>query len=185
MPYLAVTVAVVGVLCVLNLLLTTGVIRRLREHTELLSTRGGEPPYEIIAAGERPGEFAATDVDGLPVRRDDVEGSAVVAFFSPDCPACTEGLPGFVEFAGRFPGGREKVLAVVAGGLADDGSPATDAEALITALRAVTRVVPEEPEGRVAAAFGIGAFPSWVQMEGSLVGASGVGMERLPSPAPA
>jgi hypothetical protein len=37
MAFLAAELVIVGVLCVLNLLLTFGVIRRLREHEELIS----------------------------------------------------------------------------------------------------------------------------------------------------
>lgn len=185
MPYLTVAVVVVGVLSVLNLLLTFGVIRRLREHTELLSTRRDEPSFDVIAAGQRPGEFAVADVEGKPVRSDDLEDGTLLGFFTPTCEACKEKLPEFLATAAAMPGGPDKVLAVVAGALDDGGAAAgAEGEALIAELGRVARVVPEPHDGPVSAAFKVVAYPSWVLMEGSVVGASAVGMDRLPTPTP-
>ena len=50
MPILIAAVVVVGGLCLLDLLLTFGVIRRLREHTSMLTGAGGG-----LRAGCRPG----------------------------------------------------------------------------------------------------------------------------------
>lgn len=186
MPYLTVAVVVVGVVSVLNLLLTVGVIRRLREHTELLSARGAERSFDVIATGQRPGEFAVADVDGRPVRNDDLDGGTLLGFFTPTCEACKEKLPEFLATAAAFPGGPDKVLAVVAGALDDNGTPAGgEGETLIAELGQVARVVPEPHDGPVSAAFEVVAYPSWVLMEGSVVRASAVGMDRLPSPTPA
>ena len=55
-------VVVVGVLCLIDLLLTFGVIRRLREHTTMLA--GFQPGGDRVtglAAGGTPAAFTATD----------------------------------------------------------------------------------------------------------------------------
>jgi hypothetical protein len=52
-PYLATTIVLMGVLCLLDLLSTVGMIRRLRLHTGLLDD-------QAVASG--------WDVDGLPAR---------------------------------------------------------------------------------------------------------------------
>jgi thiol-disulfide isomerase/thioredoxin len=178
-PYLTAAVAVVGALCVLNLLLTTGVIRRLREHTDLLS--GPRPDFsaDVIAPGKRPAEFTAADAGGTPVGRADAERAGLVAFFAPDCPACKQSLPDFLAVAARS---AEPVLAVVAGGLDDDGRPDPAAAGLLAELGRVARVVPEPHAGPVSEAFGVVAYPSWVLLDGPVVAASAVGMDRLPSP---
>lgn len=103
----------VGALGTVDLLLTIGVIKRLREHTELLATMGA-PPAPALGIHEEPGDFEVSDADGRVVRRDAL-GDAVVAFFSPTCKPCKATMPAFVEYARAFWGGRDQVLAVVVG----------------------------------------------------------------------
>jgi hypothetical protein len=186
MPYLTAAVVIVGALCVLNLLLTFGVVRRLREHTELLSARRPDMSSDVIATGEQPGGFTVADTEGTPVGPADLAGDALLGFFTPTCPACRESLPEFLALAARVPGGRDKVVAVVSGALEADGSHAGgDAADLMARLGEVARVLPEPHDGPVSAAFQVVAYPSWVLMDGPVVGASAVGMDRLPSPVPA
>src|SRR5579863_5118363 len=66
MLVLTAAVIIVGILCLLDMLLTFGVIRRLREHSELLRTRqfGDETPVISLSAGQVPAEFAVTADDG-------------------------------------------------------------------------------------------------------------------------
>ncbi|MFI6599468.1 hypothetical protein ACIBHX_24715, partial [Nonomuraea sp. NPDC050536] len=74
MAYLIAVVVLVGVLCLLDLVLTLGVVRRLREHTKLVDAL-----YEMVATmgapagpavGEVVGEFDVTTVDGSRVSRE-------------------------------------------------------------------------------------------------------------------
>lgn len=185
MLYLTVAVIVVGILCVLDLLLTFGVVRRLREHTELLSVPRTDMSFDVIAVGERPAAFTVADADGVPVGPHDLAADALLGFFTPSCPACKQSLPDFLARAARVPGGRDKVVAVVAGGLGPDGAPAGEAAELVAQLGEVARVLPEAHDGPVSAAFQVVAYPSWVLMDGPQVGASAVGMDQLPSPVPA
>ncbi|MFC7545672.1 TlpA disulfide reductase family protein [Plantactinospora sp. GCM10030261] len=175
MPYLITAVVLVGAIGVLNLLLTLGVLRRLREHsTRLAAGPAGSGPG-IIETGQRPGDFAATDTDGKPVRRADLTGSVLVAFFSPDCAACVEALPQFLVEAAEFPGGRSQVLTVVGA----DGPETTE---MATRLAEVSRVVVDGAGGRVAGAFQVAAFPAWCLLDPSGdVRHSGSGWTGLPT----
>ncbi|MFR9780124.1 hypothetical protein ACL02O_29220 [Micromonospora sp. MS34] len=74
MTYLVTALVVVAALCLFNLLLSFGMIRRLRQHTELLNRPLHEPAERDLVrpVGSTVGEFATTTVDGEPVSRDSV-----------------------------------------------------------------------------------------------------------------
>ncbi|MFG6201919.1 hypothetical protein [Nonomuraea sp. JJY05] len=76
MPYLIVAVVLVGVLCLLNLLLTVGVIRRLRK--QAASAASLPPMEEGLAIGEKIPEFAATTTGGEPISDELIEGPALI-----------------------------------------------------------------------------------------------------------
>jgi hypothetical protein len=177
-PYLVSAVMLACALGALNLLLTLAVIRRLREHSELLASRpaGNEPG--VIEPGQTPGEFTATDTDGRPLRREKLTGDVLVAFFSQGCRACTDALPRFVTWAAAFPGGRGQVLAVMSGEL-------PWASELAATLAGVARVVIEDSEGDLATAFQVRAFPCWCLLDATgTVSRSGGGWTDLPTPGP-
>ncbi|MFC7387623.1 TlpA family protein disulfide reductase [Sphaerisporangium rhizosphaerae] len=137
MPYLTAAVVLIGVLCVLNLILTLGLVRQMRR------TGGGGvqhagPPL-VLGPGSPIGAFAAVTIDGEPVSHDTVTG--LVGFFSAGCEPCHKLLPRFTEHARAL--GRENVLAVVGG---------DDAQA-VEALAPVARVIVEDFDGPVAGAF--------------------------------
>lgn len=167
MDYSAVATALVGVLAAVNLLFTFGVIRRLREHTaELAKLRSGgagrDDSAVALPAGSRIGDFLAESVDGHPVTLDSLGSRPLVGFFSPSCSPCKERLPGFVAHAASRPGGRDGILAVIA------GSP-DEAAALLEQLRPVATVVVEPDRGPVQQAFAVDGFPAFVLAEGGRV----------------
>jgi thiol-disulfide isomerase/thioredoxin len=169
---------VVGMVAALNLLLTFGVIRRLREHTELLSegASGGGGFTTMLAAGETVGPFTATTADGRSVSREVIEGATLFAAFSVGCEACVEKLPTFVELAASHPGGAERVLVVVVG--SDDEAAAP----FVSELSLLAAVVREGNQGPVAAAFGVTGFPAFAVVDpGGVVRASAVNPARLPA----
>ncbi len=177
MTYLAAAVAVVGVLCLLDLLLTVGVVRRLREHSLLLSQAParagtGQPPPRL-APGEPVPEFSTTTTAGDPISRDLFAGETLVGFFSPGCAPCQALLPAFVEHAK----GARRVLAVIAGG---------ESAEYAKLLTPVASVVVEGYEGAVSSAFGVAMFPAlFVVSEDGTVIASGGDLEALSQAAPA
>jgi hypothetical protein len=162
MVYLTTAVVLVGVLCVLNLLLTYGVIRRLREHNELLAQRPVGLPDLIIGAGSAVGAFTASTVDGDSLNADDLAPGTVVGFFSPGCSACVEKLPRFVDASAAHPGGQDRVLAVVVG-------PEDAAAEYVSALSPKARVVVAPHGSEIEKAFVVKGYPSF-----ALVGADGV-----------
>ncbi|WP_188189793.1 TlpA family protein disulfide reductase [Nonomuraea sp. SYSU D8015] len=173
----------VGAICVLDLILTLGVIRRLREHTTHLETllragTGALAAPGLPAVGGTVGEFAARTLDGEEVSRRSLSGETLVAFFSPGCKPCLEKLPGFLEHARRRIGGRRLILAIVAGG---DAAAAEMTET----LRQVARVIVEDGyDGPVAQAFGVSEYPAFclVDSDGTIVAAEG-DVVRLALPA--
>jgi hypothetical protein len=169
---------VVGVVTALNLLLTFGVIRRLREHTELLSdgAQSGGAFTTMLPAGETVAPFTAAAVDGRSVSREAIDDATLFAALAVGCEACGEKLPGFVELAASHPGGRERVLVVV---VASDDEAAAP---FVSELSPLATVVREGNQGPVAAAFGVTGFPAFAMVApGGVVRASAVNPARLPS----
>src|SRR5690349_17585185 len=123
MVILSVAVVIVGVMCLVNLVLTFGVIRRLREHTELLNQRivdrAAAPGPIMLEPGGTVGDFSVTTTDGVGVSRSDLIGRRLVGFFSPTCSACAENMPKYIAHARTQPGGRDAVLSVVVGSEAE------------------------------------------------------------------
>ncbi|MYW05912.1 TlpA disulfide reductase family protein [Streptomyces sp. SID3343] len=140
MPYLVAAVVLLGLLSILNLLLTIGAIRRLRDQPPRPAPQShGSGPALDLTPGARPDAFTATTTAGEQVSEADVSG--LVGFFSAGCAPCHTLAPRFVERAREL--GRDRVFAVVAG---------DDAE-LLAELTPVARVVVEDYDGEVQAAF--------------------------------
>ncbi|SDS88134.1 TlpA family protein disulfide reductase [Actinoplanes derwentensis] len=173
MSYLTAAVVLVGLLGVVNLLLSFGVLRRLRRHSELLSARQTEQGPLMLAAGQTVPAVTATAIDGRPVAPAEFPGQTLVGFFSPGCTACHERLPSFLSYAGEL-ADPAKVLAVIVG-------TGADVAALESELAAVARVVREPADGTLTAAFAVRGFPSFLLVEpGGMVLASGLAMSELP-----
>jgi thiol-disulfide isomerase/thioredoxin len=173
MAYLTAAVALVGGLCVSNLILTFGVIRRLRTHTDHLSQLLGIGSDRIAPPSATIGHFQEITTDGEPVSNQTLTGQTLVGFFSPDCGPCKKLIPDFIEYARAVPGGRQQVLAVVV------GDEVASLE-MVAALRPVARVIVEKASGSVAASFAVGGFPAVCLLEdGGTVAASGGQMEDL------
>ena len=68
MSFLVAAVVLVGLLGLANLLFAFGVIRRLREHTELLNRLADTDAAAVmLPAGRTVEDFAATTLDGVTV----------------------------------------------------------------------------------------------------------------------
>lgn len=137
MPYLVAAVVLVGVIAVLDLLLTVALARRLKEPDAARSGHSGPPV--ALGPGSRPAAFAASTTDGEPVSDGTLPG--LVAFFSAGCDPCHAQAPRVAEHARSV--GRENVLAVIAG---------TDPD-LVATLQPDVRLVVEDHGGPVSTAF--------------------------------
>jgi hypothetical protein len=175
MPILIAAVIVVGSICLLDLLLTFGVIRRLREHTAVLgSPPDPRAPAIGLAEGEAPGAFSAITTDGSIV--DKGASLRVVAFFTTSCKICAKRVTPFADYLREHRIGRDSVLAIVGAGA--DGSPYLDQ------LTQVARVCLEQEDGAMAKAFKVHGFPAFCLLDGNgAVIASAANPAMLPEPA--
>lgn len=155
MNLLAVTVAVVGAVGVVNLIFTYGVVRRLRQHDQLLSQRRGAGPAddtdEMLPTGSVVGDFTAVADDGAVVQPTTFAADTLVGFFAPGCAPCADLLPSFVD-AARERGAAGRPVAVIA-----EGAEEQDYR---DRLGPVATVV-GGPEGRkIISAFNVIAYPA-------------------------
>lgn len=174
-PYLVAVVILVGLIATVNLVLTYGVIRRLREHNERLTTlaaAGFEPPPLMLDTGAAPGEFTAVTVDDEPVTRNSLAGGGLVGFFSPDCAPCKEQVPLFAKRAAEY--GRGQVLAVAV------GTPDTT-RAIVEQLLPVANVIVEAAGGPLQRAFEVNGFPAMCVVAGDgRITAGSSALDQLP-----
>jgi hypothetical protein len=180
MAVLTAAVVVLGLIGLLNLVLTIGVIRRLREHTAMLANGAGmgmhgPPPASELVPGQRPAEFSVR-IDG----GDELSGPAglrVVAFFSPLCSVCPERVPPFVEYVSSHAIDRDCVLAVV------EHNEGVAAPTYLDTLATVAQVCSGPDGDSVTAAFKIQGNPAFAVLnaDGVLV-ATGYEPLRLPEP---
>ncbi|MFD3513129.1 TlpA family protein disulfide reductase [Streptomyces sp. NPDC058657] len=157
MSCLTVAVLLLGVLGVFNLVLTFGVVRRLRERPAS-TARSDWDRATGLSPGARVGTFSTVDTGGRPLTDASLHEGLVVVFVSPDCPACEETLPHVVERAEEY--GPGNVLAVVIRDGADPGDPGP----YVDRLSPVARVVLADMGGELTTAFDIQGLPAYVGM---------------------
>ncbi|WP_179266532.1 TlpA family protein disulfide reductase [Asanoa hainanensis] len=176
MAYLSAAVALVGALCLFDLVLSLGVIRRLREQTHLINQLAASTTGTTAPVGATVEEFAATTTSGRVVSRASTEERTLVGFVSPSCAPCQELLPAFEGYARGFAGA---VVSVVV------GEP-DEASEYARRLGQLGEVVVEPSGGPMATAFGVGGLPALcvVDARGRVV-ASSATVETLPTPVPA
>ncbi|GGP15646.1 hypothetical protein LDL08_37140 [Nonomuraea glycinis] len=147
MPFMIAAVVLVGVLCLVNLLLTFAVLRRLREHTTELERLAGEPrtlPFDPSFLVGR--TLPATATRAVPSPR-------LVGFFDADCGSCHEHAPKFAAEA--RPG---TSLAFVTG-------TGRQLQNLVDVVGEASAVVVAEEAAAVAADLGIQTFPMFLRVD--------------------
>lgn len=158
----------------LNLLLTLGVVRRLREQAPGGAHPTDEPGPVMLADGELAGSFNTTATTGEVVDRERLSGLTLVGFFSPGCSACKDKLPDFVQRATAMAGGRERVIASIT---SREGA----GEGMVAALEPVAQVVVEQQENPIFVAFEVRGFPAYCLVDaGGRVQASVRDLRALP-----
>ncbi|WP_328993183.1 hypothetical protein OG394_02655 [Kribbella sp. NBC_01245] len=162
MAFLTAAVILLGALVLLNLVITLGLVKRVRSHAEHLGQLVNQHQAEVanpgaLEVGVQVGEFSAVSTEGTEISRDTFTDGAIIGFFSTWCDACEEHLPGFIAYA--EPLGRDRVLAVVQG----DGDGLAD---LTGRLAKVAQVVIEEGQGPIAEAVGVRGMPTMAVVDG-------------------
>jgi len=186
MPVLVAAVVVIGLLCVIDLLLTLGTIRRLREHTDLLTrlasaldgtaTRARSDPKPMV--GTEIGPFTAVTTAGEILDAAALPADTLIAFFDPGCAPCEDLRPDFLRYAAGRPGGRDRVVAVVNARPDEVVPPGRIAE-----LDAVARVVVGPAAEAVRTAFDVHGWPTLCTVADGRITASGTDLAALRTPA--
>jgi hypothetical protein len=174
-----VAIALLGVLTLLNLILTYGVIRRLREHEERLGKDSATPALpEQPAIGTPLPAFTAMTTAGQQITdRDFAAGTVYVGIFSTQCRPCHEQLPRFLERVSTLDPYR--VLLVIN----DDGDDPVTLADLVARAATVGRVVMAPTPAPLATALGVERFPTMLMLDDGVVVANSHDTGRLPVPA--
>ena len=101
MPYVVAAIVVLAVLCLVQMMITFAVLRRLRSFEERLSARpaGGASGRDALVGRELP-EFTATSTAGVSVSRSELVGrTRLVGVFSATCKPCHAQAVAFAELA--------------------------------------------------------------------------------------
>jgi peroxiredoxin len=157
MPVVIAALIALAVGLVLNLVITAGLIRRLREvHRAMMDWKERVSKSNPLLGGLHVGElvppFEARTLDGSSIALSDFSGSTwVVGFFSAGCSSCHEYLP---QLRSILQGSRRKVRSLIV--IAGDRNAAAD---LIRLADGAGPVVVEE-DGAISTAFRLGFFPT-------------------------
>lgn len=133
MTALTSAVVLVGALGIVNLLLTFGMIRRLRQNAGTGNQPIGRPSGGLVA----PVAPVGTEIRGTDLRWD---GETLVGFFMPGCGPCEEQMPEFITHAAKW----QRVVAVV---MDPSGGASDEAAETLRRLRQVAEVVVEKSPG--------------------------------------
>lgn len=172
---------VIGALACLNLLLTYGVVRRLRSHEERIAELGeggeGMPMSDWTPrVGTTLPEFRVTALDGGEVTRDQLAtGEAYVGFFSVHCPPCRERLPEFVDIVSRRQG---DALVVIS------GAPDERREEMVAMVGDAARVVVDDHDpGTLEQLLQVERLPCMLVLSDGVVTANAAIIGQLPAAA--
>jgi thiol-disulfide isomerase/thioredoxin len=179
-------VVLIGVLSLVNFVLTFAVIRQLRRFGEQLAGRGAGrrlPEWHIQAGSPIP-EFTATTFSGGRVSLSDLTGArSVVAFLFVGCAPCRALLPELARYARSFPGGAAQVLAVV---VKAEGEREENPHDYVRELAGAATVVVEPRGGPTAQAFSVSGYPTiYLLDERGRVETSGWAVRQIAAAAPA
>jgi thiol-disulfide isomerase/thioredoxin len=172
------TLILLSVLTCLNLLLTYGVIRRLRTHEERLAD-ASEPGMRMSDSTPRVGtpipEFRVPTLDGGEVTREQLAvGERYVGFFSVHCPPCRERLPEFVRFVSENAVPRDPLVVI-------SGMPDERRDDMVAAVGGAARLVVDDHDpGTLEQLFRIERLPCLLMLRDGVVVANATIIGQLP-----
>lgn len=158
-------VVIVGLVTALNLVLTAGVIRRLKDHEQRLSEIGtgeGEPPAAQPPVGAPVPDFTVSTTTGRQITGAELGGDGYIGFFAVGCSPCEQQLPEFVRLLHSVDG--TPALIVIE-------APTTEAAASYLAVADGMPVVVDTGDGLVGQ-FGVNRFPSMAHLRDGAVAAN-------------
>ena len=172
-----VAIGLVGALCVLELLLTLAVVRRLREVGTRLSALERSSPARgpsLLPVGASVPVFSAVSATGEPLSEQALAGDrSLVAFLHSGCTPCRELVPELRAYLAGPAGGGQRVLAVVVG---EAGDAADGMAAELQGLATIVRGADARP---VASAFAVTGFPTLYAVAEGRVHAAGPDVRHL------
>ncbi|MET7875933.1 peroxiredoxin family protein [Micromonospora profundi] len=166
-----------SVISLFNLVLGMGIIRRLREHTEILSGSGSKEG--LTQPEHRIDDIAVATLGGGTFARDTLAGSTLVAFFMPGCAGCKIALPEFISEVGQGRYAGHRVIGVVNGS-------GEEADALRDQLAALVDTVVPTATRDVIKAFDSSVYPAfYVVDETGTIRQSSTKLAEIDLPVPA
>ena len=144
---LTTAVTLFGALSLINLLLTLGLVRRLRQSSARPLTAGADLPVPELGLGTPLPLADQVGQGGRPL---------LVGFFSAGCKACPDHVDPFRAYAEAFPG---DAVAILEGG---SEAVAKYAPGLGDSIRTVANAT---DTGLLSDAFGLRAWPSFVVVD--------------------
>lgn len=168
-------VVVLAALVVLDLALSLAIVRRLRE--DRAARAQVAHPFLARLVGQPVPELVAVANDGSAVTAGRLrEGSWFAAFVSVGCGACHDDLPRLREHVAARRAAGDPVLVVVSDEAGDGGElAATVAEDALVVVESAARPVSE--------AFGVEAYPTYLEVDGGAVVDAHLSMTEVPAPA--
>ncbi|MFC7546072.1 TlpA family protein disulfide reductase [Plantactinospora sp. GCM10030261] len=156
MPFLVAALALVGAVSLLNLILTTAIVRRMRGYEQTPPSRLGYDVLGGLPEGAALPTFTGGAAGGGTVTDSDLRGRpAVVGFLSSDCPSCLEQAPTFAAAARATIERGGRAIAVIIEG-------ADPVDALTAAAGPATTVYePVDRTGPMTRAFAVETFPTF------------------------
>lgn len=156
MTWLTIVTIVVMIIGLLNLVLISGVLRRLNEHETAISKLSDQSVQ--AASGIRPGEFPAafsvTALGGGILTEQSLTSQTIVGFFLNGCTPCAETMPKFVKVATSA---RRHMIAVLVG---FESAENDYAEQLSGLSEIVLENSVDDPEGTISRAFMVASYPT-------------------------
>lgn len=162
MTVLTTAVVLLAVVTALHLLLTFGLVTRIRELQQEVAGMPAKDP-DLPRFGRSVASFSATDLDGDAISEADLAGPVQVGFFSAGCGPCTT----LSEWLAAEPPSTRFIAFI-------DGAPAADStKRLIKRLSPLGRVALIDAEHPSTLAFGVTSFPTLMHLDSGVVTASG------------
>jgi cytochrome oxidase Cu insertion factor (SCO1/SenC/PrrC family) len=158
---LTTAVVLLAVVMALHLLLTFGLVTRLRELQQGAGLPAKDP--DLPQPGRVVAPFSVTDLDGVEVTEADLAGRVQVGFFAAGCAPCTT----LSDWLAAEPPATRFIALI-------DGDPATETtKRLVEKLSGLGRVALISAEHPVILAFAVTSFPTLLHIQSGVVTASG------------